>query len=87
MRLCSRLTMVKHRAIGLSPFAGKMLELKIKKQITDHFQKTNSIKLHHHDFMKGKSYLINLLTIIDIVTGRVHKTECVNREVYMDVYI
>ena len=68
----------KYKPNILTLIIGKMLEPIIKEVITAHLENHNLVKQHQHGFMKGKSYLTNLLEFFKEDSTKVHRGEPVD---------
>ena len=67
-----------YRPVSLTSVVGKMLESIIKDIITEHLESSDRIGPSQHGFIKGKSFLTNLLEFFEDVTSRVDKGEPVD---------
>ena len=72
-----------YRPVSLTPVVGKMLESIIKDAITELLESSDRIGPSQHGFIKGKSFLTNLLEFFEVVTSRVDRGEPVDI-VYLD---
>ncbi|XP_072350981.1 presenilin-1-like [Scyliorhinus torazame] len=63
----------------------QLLESIIKEKLTEHFERRSSIHHCRHSFMRGKSYLKNLLEFFEDVISKVDKGELVDM-VYLDFH-
>ena len=82
----NRALMSNYRPVSLTSIVGKLLESIITNQIREHLEKLSLINDSQHEFSKGRSCLINLLTFYRNVYEAVDNDA--NYDIiYLDIYI